>query len=78
MGHDPIFIVGAPQSGTTLLASMIACDSSIAIGPETHFFRSTGRSTRTNPLCGRWPESAINALIPFTLEDYIDNIYRLT
>jgi hypothetical protein len=34
----PVFIVGAPRSGTTLLAVLLDRHSNIAIGPETHFF----------------------------------------
>ncbi|MBE9112705.1 sulfotransferase [Nodosilinea sp. LEGE 07298] len=34
----PIFIVGAPRSGTTLLATILASHSQISCGPETHFF----------------------------------------
>lgn len=33
----PIFIVGAPRSGTTLLASILAAHPRIAISPETRF-----------------------------------------
>ena len=35
---DPVFIVGPPRSGTTLLRKMINLHSSINILPETHFF----------------------------------------
>ncbi len=34
----PVFIVGAPRSGTTLLAVLLDRHSNIAIGPETQFF----------------------------------------
>ncbi|MBE9156069.1 sulfotransferase [Nodosilinea sp. LEGE 06152] len=36
--QSPIFIVGAPRSGTTLLATILASHSQISCGPETHFF----------------------------------------
>src|SRR6185437_8377813 len=35
--HPPIFIVGAPRSGTTLLRSFLAASDEIAIPPESHF-----------------------------------------
>jgi hypothetical protein len=34
----PVFIVGAPRSGTTLMAVLLDRHSRIAIGPETQFF----------------------------------------
>ena len=37
------FIVGAPRSGTTLLASILARHSRIAVPPETHFLRTYAR-----------------------------------
>ena len=35
----PIFLVGCPRSGTTLLQQMLDAHSSITIAPETHFIR---------------------------------------
>jgi hypothetical protein len=35
---EPVFIVGSPRSGTTLLATLLDRHSRIAIPPETHFF----------------------------------------
>src|SRR5512143_952046 len=34
----PVFIVGAPRSGTTLVAVLLDRHSNIAIGPETQFY----------------------------------------
>ena len=34
----PVFIVGAPRSGTTLMAVLLDRHSNISIGPETQFF----------------------------------------
>lgn len=36
--HEPFFIVGAPRSGTTLLAVLLDRHHQIAIPPETQFF----------------------------------------
>jgi hypothetical protein len=36
--QDPIFIVGYPRSGTTLLQAMLATQEGIYTLPETHFF----------------------------------------
>ena len=38
VSFDPVFIVGSPRSGTTLLATLVDRHSRIAIPPETHFF----------------------------------------
>lgn len=36
--NSPIFIVGCPRSGTTLLRKVIASHSNIIVSPESHFF----------------------------------------
>ena len=36
---DPIFIIGCPRSGTTLLQQMLDAHSDILITPETHFMQ---------------------------------------
>ena len=38
MDKDPIFIVGVPRSGTTLVSNLLNASNEIYIGPETHFF----------------------------------------
>ncbi len=59
MTETPIFIVGAPRSGTTLLAATLATHSRISCGPETHFFR---RLSETEPadLLADWPDRAVD------------------
>ncbi len=37
---NPIFIVGCPRSGTTLLQQMLDAHPDVAIAPETHFMKS--------------------------------------
>ena len=43
----PIFIVGMPRSGTTLLTSMLSAHPRIAIAPETHYFSYWIREYKT-------------------------------
>ena len=43
----PIFIVGMPRSGTTLLTSMLSAHPRIAIAPETHYLSYWIREYRT-------------------------------
>lgn len=35
---SPIFIVGSPRSGTTLLSAFLSSHRNLSCGPETHFF----------------------------------------
>lgn len=51
-GFDPIFIVGHPRSGTTLLATILNRHSRVAISPELSFFLPAhrGRRARGRPI----------------------------
>ena len=44
---DPIFIVGAPRSGTTLLRSMLSRHPRIGLSDETYYFYPVYRRCRT-------------------------------
>ena len=59
MNKPPIYVVGAPRSGTTLLAAMLGAHSRISCGPETHFFRRLS-AIDTNQICQKetWPAQA--------------------
>jgi hypothetical protein len=37
MAQKPIFIIGSPRSGTTLLRLILDSHPNISCGPETHF-----------------------------------------
>lgn len=37
--HRPVFLVGCPRSGTTLLQRMLDAHPEVAVAPETHFMR---------------------------------------
>lgn len=56
----PVFIVGAPRSGTTLMAVLLDRHSNIAIGPETQFF--------TEFIPRNWAQST-----PKTYEQLVDS-----
>ena len=43
--QDPIFVVGYPRSGTTLVQSLLATQRNIYSLPETHFFNVINRKT---------------------------------
>lgn len=57
----PIFIIGVPRSGTTLLAAMLSMHSNLSCGPETGFFRRLA-AVNPNDLCdvASWPDTAVN------------------
>lgn len=65
----PIFIVGVPRSGTTLLAALVSGHSTIACGPETFFFDQTSASARTGAVNDTsWPDKAVALLAGLHLE----------
>jgi hypothetical protein len=47
-GCKPIFIVGCPRSGTTLLRQMLDTHSRISCGPETQFLQDLARIEEQN------------------------------
>lgn len=66
----PIFIVGAPRSGTTLLASMLTGHSRIACGPETQFFSKLSEKRLTRAVRDpNWPEQALGLVTSLTLAE---------
>ncbi|MEM8809709.1 MAG: sulfotransferase [Cyanobacteria bacterium P01_G01_bin.38] len=56
MNLSPIFIVGVPRSGTTLLASLLSAHPAIAISPESHFFNYWLPTWGNLPLETLWQE----------------------
>lgn len=68
MADAPIFVVGAPRSGTTLLASMLAGHPRIACGPETQFFNKLSPEQLRAAVADRaWPERAVQLVSSLTL-----------
>lgn len=56
---QPVFVIGAPRSGTTLLAAMMNAHSRFSCGNETHFFECLRDGTAeylTDPR--HWPKRA--------------------
>ena len=66
---EPIFIVGAPRSGTTLLASMLAGHARIACGPETQFFNKSDARLNAALRDPAWPRQAVNLVTSLTLAE---------
>ena len=55
MIRHPIFVVGMPRSGTTLLSAVLDAHSQISISPETHFYtRCRSASAPAEPLRRVW------------------------
>ncbi len=64
----PIFVVGAPRSGTTLLASMLAGHPRIACGPETQFFNKLSPARLGAAVKDpAWPDRAVKLVTSLTL-----------
>ena len=74
MKSEPIFIVGAPRSGTTLLAAMMGAHSRMSCGPETHFFRYLSKADEEQ-LCNKetWPRLAAEFLSTITYNTFSGN-----
>lgn len=75
--RPPIFIVGAPRSGTTLLAAMLGAHSRLSCGPETRFFRFLSKTDRTW-LYDSWPGNAVEFLFSIRLMEPISGHYGLS
>ena len=57
----PIFIVGVPRSGTTLLAAMLSGHSNLSCGPETGFFRKLAAINSDDLIKpDTWPAAAVD------------------
>lgn len=71
IGHNPpIFVVGVPRSGTTLLAAMLAAHRQLSCGTETRFFHflsqvDVGELIKPE----NWPDDAIDFLFNMKLVD---------
>lgn len=65
---EPVFIVGAPRSGTTLLAAIINGHSNLACGPETHLFNKISQKELEKAVKDRrWPNRALKLLMRLEL-----------
>jgi hypothetical protein len=59
---QPVFIVGLPRSGTTLLTAMLGAHPAFACGPETAFFMRLPRDTSNLLDPAHWPGRAVEHL----------------
>ncbi|WP_218418604.1 sulfotransferase family protein [Alteromonas lipotrueae] len=62
---EPIFIVGVPRSGTTLLTSYLVSHQDIMSGPETQFFNKIGEDAGALGAAleeDNWPELAYDLM----------------
>jgi hypothetical protein len=79
--QDPVFIVGYPRSGTTLLQSLLATQENIVSLPETHFFNWVRSKiiVKNDRVISSQVNTIINAIrerISFSIdaEQYIQNL----
>ncbi|HEX6937649.1 MAG TPA: sulfotransferase, partial [Actinomycetes bacterium] len=82
MGDRPVFVVGCPRSGTTLLTLMLHAHSRIAIPPETRFlmlasFVVDRRGTKFRDL-GLDPQQVRRAVVaaPPTVGSALGSVFR--
>ena len=62
-GPPPVFVVGAPRSGTTLLSAMLGAHPAMSCGTETDFFHFLAQvDVGVLLAAGRWPEAAVDFL----------------
>ncbi len=68
--NTPIFVVGVPRSGTTLLAAMLAAHSRLSCGTETRFFHFLVKAEVEQLCCpSTWPARAVDFLWALQLVD---------
>lgn len=68
--NAPIFIVGAPRSGTTLLSAMLSNHSNLCCGPESQFFNKINVSALQKDLNNKnWIELSYKHVDKITLGD---------
>lgn len=66
----PIFIVGAPRSGTTMLAAMIGSHSHYGVGPESQFFSKLSPTAIKRAVADpEWPKIAVGLIAELTLAE---------
>ena len=78
--RQPIFVVGFPRSGTTLLAGLLSAHSRLICGPETEFFTGLQIANQSNRLCqaAKWPEAAADYLFSKVHEKPIPDYYGIS
>lgn len=66
----PLFVVGSPRSGTTLLAAMLGAHPALDCGPETRFFSWLADADRASLLDpATWPDAATDFVCGLALRD---------
>jgi hypothetical protein len=78
--QPPVFIVGCPRSGTTLLAGLLGAHSRLVCGPETEFFTGLHLRYHHKHLCqtATWPEEAASYLFSIIHEKPIPDYYDIS
>jgi hypothetical protein len=76
---SPIFVVGVPRSGTTLLAAMLGAHSRIDSGPETFLLTQLSATARDVLAASSWPDAATEFLCSIRLGEHrVHELYGRT
>jgi hypothetical protein len=70
---DPIFIVGLPRSGTTLMAVCLDRHPAIHCGPETDLFARLTAAGQGALDPSRWPDAATDLVVRIAAEAWTDS-----
>lgn len=74
--REPIFIVGMPRSGTTLMQSLLNHNSELAIAPETHFFVYLNSIKASDLKFDEYIRSTYVKSLNLNIEEFVNSVQK--